>query len=77
MNSERFGSNYWRSISVRRAERDFSTIYDTLLGRAGEPGLVAKIAREFGVSRSWLYRNVIPALEREEAWRIARGVPTI
>ena len=65
------GTRSGRPIGRPRAERDFGTIYDTLLGRAGEPGLVAKIAREFGVSRSWLYRNVIPALEREEAWRIA------
>ena len=69
------GTRSGRPIGRPRAKRDFSTIYDALYGRSGEPGLVTKVAREFGVSRTWIYDNVVPALEREGAWRPARGGP--
>ena len=57
------GTRSGRSIGRPRAQRDFSTIYDAMLNRAGEPGLVTNIAREYGVSRTWLYDNIIPMLE--------------
>ena len=59
------GTRSGRSIGRPRAQRDFMTIYDTMQSRAGERGLVSKIAKEYGVSRAWLYRNVIPMLEAE------------
>ena len=57
------GTRSGRSIGRPRAQRDFSTIYDAMLDRVGEPGLISKIAREYGVSRTWLYDNIIPMLE--------------
>ncbi len=67
------GTRSGRPIGRPRTERDFWTIYDTLIGRAGEPGLVSKVAREFGVPRAWLYREVIPELKKVGGWSKGGG----
>ena len=36
---------------------DFVAIRDRLDELVGIPGAVSKVAREFGVSRAWLYRH--------------------
>lgn len=43
---------------------DFVPICATLLARQGERGLISHVAREFGVSRAWLRRWVLPLIER-------------
>jgi len=39
-----------------------STVCDALRSYAGERGAVARVAREFGVSRGWVYKHVVPLL---------------
>ena len=43
-----------------RLDRDFVAIRDALNERRDEPGVVARVAREFDVSRAWLYKWIIP-----------------
>ena len=56
------GTKSGRAIGRPRAKKDLTAIYDAMISRDGEPGLASNIAREFGVSRTWLYDNVIPML---------------
>ena len=46
-----------------RLDRDFMAIRDALTERRDEPGVVARMAREFEVSRGWLQKWIIPILE--------------
>ena len=56
------GTKSGRPIGRPAADVDFVTICDALRGRIGERGAVADAAEEFGVSRGWLYKHVIPVL---------------
>ena len=42
---------------------DLMTICDALKAVVGERGAITRIANQFGVSRAWLYVNVVPLLE--------------
>ena len=48
-----------RSSRVREA---LPAIIHAIHSRAGEKRLVDNVAREFGVSRTWLYTHVMPSL---------------
>ena len=45
-----------RPLGRPRLDRDFVAIHDALNERRDEPGIVARVAREFEVSRGWLYK---------------------
>ena len=45
-----------------RANVDFVTVCDTLRDQLGEPGAIARTARQFGIRRAWIYKHVIPVL---------------
>ena len=57
------GTKSGRPIGRPRLSVDFMAICDALRGRSRKPGAVARVAREFGVSRGWLYKWVIPTLD--------------
>ena len=52
-----------RPIGHPRLDVDFVAVCKALRHRREEPGAVSHVAREFGVSRGWLYKWVVPALD--------------
>ena len=38
-------------------------VCDALLARQNEPGAISQVARDFNVSRAWIYKNILPALD--------------
>jgi len=57
------GTKSGRPIGRPKAEADFMTISDALRSHVGEHGAVARVAREHGVSRAWLFpRKPSPAI---------------
>lgn len=63
--SRRQGRGLGRPVGRPPLRRDFVTICDALLARRGEPGLITHVAAEFQVSRAWLYKRVLPLVDRE------------
>ena len=57
------GAQSGKPIGRPRLNVDFVAIRDALCRRQNEPGVVTKVAREFQVSRDWLYKWVIPVLD--------------
>ena len=52
------------SIGGRPRRRgNLVTICDALYNRENEPGLITKLAKEFGVSPAWINKCVIPQIE--------------
>jgi hypothetical protein len=52
-----------RPLGRPRLDRDFTAICDALVEGRDEPGVVARVAREFDVSLAWLYKWIIPTLD--------------
>jgi len=50
-----------------RRRGNLVTICDALYNRENEPGLVTKLAKEFGVSPAWIETGVIPEIARIRA----------
>ena len=56
------GTRSGRPVGRPGLNVDFMTICDALRQRLGEPGAISRVAGEFGVSRAWLYKHVVPVL---------------
>ena len=54
------GTKSGRPIGRPRLEVDFVTICDAVRAGGNEPGGITAVAKEFGVSRAWIYKHVIP-----------------
>ena len=65
------GLNYAKAHGTRSGnpigrpslEVDFMAICDALSQRLGGRGAISQVAGEYGVSRAWLYKHVIPLLD--------------
>lgn len=60
--AKRHGTKSGRPIGRPKIGINRREVCDSLRARAGEPRLVAKLAKEFGCSRAWIYKNAVPAL---------------
>ena len=57
------GTKSGKPIGRPTLDRDFVTICDILRERRHEPGAIAAVAREFAVSRAWLYKWILPVID--------------
>ena len=57
------GTKSGKPIGRPRLDVDFVAVCDALRRDWGEPGAISRTARQFGVSRAWLYKWVIPAVQ--------------
>ena len=57
------GTRSGKPIGRPRSDVDFVAVCDALRRCREEPGAVSRVARRFGVSRAWLYKWIVPALD--------------
>jgi len=60
--AKRAGTRSGRPIGRPRLDRQVQTICDAMRERLGRRGAIASVARDYGVSRAWLYSNILPLL---------------
>ena len=61
--AETHGTKSGRPIGRPKSHVDFMAICDAVRTRENEPGMITKVAREFQVSRGWVYKWVLSALD--------------